>query len=72
MVLAFLVTLFTRYMLKYQFNQLSFDQSYWQRNYFPFVESKEFAISLFLIGYMYIAKPRRELNVKKGEEMINE
>jgi len=72
MVLAFLVTLFTRYMLKYQFNQLSFDQSYWQRNYFPFVESKEFAISLFLIGYMYIAKTRREVNIKKGEEMINE
>ena len=56
MILAFLVTLFARYMFYYPFNQLSYVDSYWSVNYFPFVESKEFAISLFLIGYMYIAK----------------
>lgn len=56
LILGFLVTLFTRYMVFYPFNQLAFKDSYWHINYFPFVESKEFAICLFLIGYMYVTK----------------
>jgi hypothetical protein len=71
MVIAFLLTLLTRYMLRYPFNQLTFTDSYWDINYFPFVESKEFAISLFLLGYMYIAKP---LTIKPNleEATVNE
>jgi len=72
MVTAFLLTLFTRYMLRYAFNQLSFTESYWQFNYFPFVESKEFAISLFLIGYMYIAKPQAKVEKSESEELASE
>ncbi|MGE4341698.1 MAG: hypothetical protein AB7E23_01185 [Bacilli bacterium] len=71
MVIAFLLTLLTRYMLRYPFNQLTFTDSYWDINYFPFVESKEFAISLFLLGYMYVAKP---LTIKPNleEATVNE
>lgn len=56
LIVGFLLTLFSRYMLYYPFNQLTFTDSYWSINYFPFVESKEFAITLFLIGYMYVSK----------------
>ncbi len=68
MVVGFLLTLITRYMLKYPFNQLSFDESYWHINYFPFVESKEFAISMFLTGYMYLAKKQEQVQEVMSDE----
>lgn len=67
LVLGFLITLMSRYMINYAFNQLAFTESYWSINYFPFVESKEFAISLFLIGYMYIAK-NKPIAIKNESE----
>lgn len=72
MVVAFILTLLTRYMLRYQFNQLTFTDSYWGVNYFPFVESKEFAITLFLLGYMYIAKPLKPKTEKTREVTAHE
>lgn len=67
LILGFLLTLMSRYMINYAFNQLSFTDSYWSINYFPFVESKEFAISLFLVGYMFIAKAEKPVVATASE-----
>lgn len=61
MLIAFVLTVFARFMFYYPFNIYVFTNDFWQIDYFPFIESSYFALFAFIIGYAHVDQTKKEI-----------
>ena len=62
MLIAFLTTLFVRFMFFYPYNIYVFENDFWQIDHFPLIESAYFAIFAFIVGYAHIDQKKKITN----------